>query len=125
VRCIFLQRVAVVLQCGAVCNSMFECVADGISVLQCVAVCCSVCFRQSLSNDAADVQPYKNSEKSALFPFYTLRGIGELQYVATCCNVLQCSTVIYTIIRIARCPLRMFQRCSCSVMCSFQHVSQV
>ena len=33
-----------VLQCVAVCCSVSQCVAVYRSVLQCVAVCCSVCF---------------------------------------------------------------------------------
>jgi len=84
---IYLSHTSSVLQCIAVCwsvcGSVLQCVTVCCSVLQCVAVCCrvwqcvSVCCSVLLSLSRV---------------FQTLP-VWMLQFVAVCCSVLQCGAV--------------------------------
>jgi len=67
-----------VLQCVAVCCSVLECGGVCCSVLQCVAVCCSVSLRKTLYT------PWKT--------LYNTVCCSVLQCVAVCCSVLQCKS---------------------------------
>jgi len=95
-----------VLQCVAVCCSVLQCVAD--SVLQCVAVCCGVlrCVAVccSVLSSAADSCVAEGVLRCVAVCF------SVLQCVAVCCSVLQCVAVCCSVLQsVAVC---------CNVCCS-------
>jgi len=80
--------VAVVLQCGAVCYSMFECVADGISVLQCVAVCAFDKVFLTMQQMFSHTKILKSQLCSRFICYLESVRCSMLQHVAMCCNAL-------------------------------------
>jgi len=86
--CSVLQCVAVrcsVLQCAVVCCSVLQCVAVRCSVLQCVAVCCSVLQCVTV------VQICSRGPSVSHTANHVMHSV--LQCVAVCCSVLQCVAV--------------------------------
>jgi len=83
--------VAVVLQCVAVCCSVWQCVYH--SVMQCVAVCCSVLQLCCSTLQYIVVWHPKMSDKTALQCDKT-RAVG-CSCVAVCCSTLQCVAARY------------------------------
>ena len=78
-----------VLQCVAVCCSVSQFVAMCCSVLQCVTVCCS---GASHSENVFPPPPHLHTQNSSVMQSVAVC-CSALQRVAVCCSVLQCVAV--------------------------------